>query len=210
MSNPVISMLISKQHVIWWVRPNLQYSWPTPSDQSTCFLRLFRQSSLPIFFILTFEDLATLGWPCGQASWMDLWHSWSVFLWYCSNVRCTVTTTTSTKDKCQDLAGSWYAQHEHGGCGCKGSVFQWFRGSEESVVAQERQKLRGDHLDCKWETKTRLRSNYSYYAILIVEDVMLWLGVRLNLRVLRVVSVPDFLLLPPAMQICGKRVLWVV
>ena len=25
-------------------------------------------------------------------------------------------------------------------------------------------------MDCKRETKTRLRSNYSYYAILIVED----------------------------------------
>ena len=60
-----------------------------------------------------------------------------------------MTTITSTKDKCQDLAGSWYARHECGGCGCKGSVFQWFCGSEESVVAQERQKLRGDHLDCK-------------------------------------------------------------
>ena len=26
---------------------------------------------------------------------------------------------------------------------------QWFSGSEESVVAQKRQRLRGDHLDCK-------------------------------------------------------------
>ena len=44
---------------------------------------------------------------------------------------------------CQDLAGSWYARRECGDCGCKGSVVQWFCGSEESVVAQERQKLRG-------------------------------------------------------------------
>ena len=72
--------------------------------------------------------------------------------------------------QCQDLAGSWYAQRECGNCGCKGSVVQWFCGSEESVVAQMRQRLRGNYLDCKYRTKTRLRSNYSYYMILIVED----------------------------------------
>ena len=31
----------------------------------------------------------------------------------------------------------------------RGSVVQWFCGSEESVVAQKRQRLRGNHLDCK-------------------------------------------------------------
>ena len=70
MSNPVISTLISKRHVIWWVHSILQYSRLSPSDQSTCFLW---HSSLPIFFILSFEGLATLGWPCRQASWMDPW-----------------------------------------------------------------------------------------------------------------------------------------
>ena len=50
--------------------------------------------------------------------------------------------------KCQDLAGSWYAWLERGGCGCKGSVAQWFCGSEEGVVAQKRQVER-NHLDCK-------------------------------------------------------------
>ena len=40
---------------------------------------------------------------------------------------------------CQDLAGSWYARCEHGRCGCKGSVAQWFCGSEEGTVAQKRQ-----------------------------------------------------------------------
>ena len=74
MSNPTISTLISKRHVIWWVRPILQYSWPLPSDRSTCFLRLSRHSFLPIFFVLTFEGLATLVRPCGQASQMDPWH----------------------------------------------------------------------------------------------------------------------------------------
>ena len=53
------------------------------------------------------------------------------------------------KPLCQDLAGSWYAQCERVNCGCKGSVVQWFCGSEESIVAQERQKLRGNYLDCK-------------------------------------------------------------
>ena len=74
MSNPIISMLIFKQHVIWWVCPILWYSWLSPSDRSTCFLWLSWHSFLPIFFILAFEDLATPGRPCGQASWMDLWH----------------------------------------------------------------------------------------------------------------------------------------
>ena len=76
MSNPVISMLISKRHVIWWVRPILQYSRPLPSDQSMCFLWLSWHSFLPIFFVLAFEGLATLGQPCGQVSWMDPWHMW--------------------------------------------------------------------------------------------------------------------------------------
>ena len=74
MSNPAISTLISKRHVIWWVRPILQYSRPLPSDRSTYFLWLSRHSFLPIFFVLAFEDLVTLGRPCGQASQMDPWH----------------------------------------------------------------------------------------------------------------------------------------
>ena len=40
----------------------------------------------------------------------------------------------------------------------------------------------------------------------ITRNVMLGLGVRLDLRFLGVVSVLGLLLLPPAMQICGKRV----
>ena len=31
-----------------------------------------------------------------------------------------------THGLCQDLAGSWYARHERGAVGCKGSVIQWF------------------------------------------------------------------------------------
>ena len=76
MSDPTISTLISKWHVIWWVCPILQCSQPPPSDWSTCFLQLPWLSSLPIFFILTFEGLATLGQPCRQASQMDPWHWW--------------------------------------------------------------------------------------------------------------------------------------
>ena len=61
---------------------------------------------------------------------------------------CTPSPSTPPPS-CQDLAGSWYAQCEHGDCECKGSVVWWFRGSEEGVVAQKRQKLRGNYLDCK-------------------------------------------------------------
>ena len=75
MSNPVISMPTSKQHVIWWVLPILRYSRPSPSNRSTCFLWLSQCSFLPIFFVLASEGLATLGQPCGKASWMDPWHS---------------------------------------------------------------------------------------------------------------------------------------
>ena len=64
MSNPVISTLISKRHVIWWVCPILWYSQLLPSNQSTCFLWLSWHSFLPIFFVLAFEGLATPGRPC--------------------------------------------------------------------------------------------------------------------------------------------------
>ena len=74
MSNPIISTLISKRHVIWWVCPILQYSQPLPSDRSTYFLQLSLRSALPIFFVLASEGLATPGRPCGQASQMDPWH----------------------------------------------------------------------------------------------------------------------------------------
>ena len=67
MSNPIISMLISKRHVIWWVCPILWYSQLLPSNQSTCFLWLSWHSFLPIFFILAFEGLATPG-PTLRAS----------------------------------------------------------------------------------------------------------------------------------------------
>ena len=40
--------------------------------------------------------------------------------------------------------------------------------------------------------------------------VTLWPGVLLNLRLSEVVSVLGFLLLPPAMQICGKRMFGVM
>ena len=77
MSDPVISTLISKQHVIWWVCPILQYSQPLPSNWSTCFLQLSWHFALPIFFVLAFEGLATPGWPCRQTSRLELswlWH----------------------------------------------------------------------------------------------------------------------------------------
>ena len=79
MSNPIISTLVSKWHVIWWVCPILWYSQPLPSDRSTCFLQLSWRSALPIFFVLTSEDLATLGRPCGQVSQMDPWQRRSTF-----------------------------------------------------------------------------------------------------------------------------------
>ena len=56
---------------------------------------------------------------------------------------CCVVRCVRSLVLCQDLAGSWYAWHELGGCGCKGSVVQWFYGSDEGIVAQVRQKLRG-------------------------------------------------------------------
>ena len=58
-------------------------------------------------------------------------------------------------------------------CGFK--VVSEFRGFDEALTAKYRQKLRGKRslVLCKVETKSRLRSNYSYYRILIVEDVQL-------------------------------------
>ena len=53
-SDPVISTLISKQHVIWWVHSILRYSRPPLPDRSMCFLQLSRRSSLLIFFDLAF------------------------------------------------------------------------------------------------------------------------------------------------------------
>ena len=41
-------------------------------------------------------------------------------------------------------------------------------------------------------------------------DVTLGPGVRLDVRFLRVASVLGFLLLPPATQVCGKRVFGMV
>ena len=73
---PLSACLSSKRHVIWWVRPILQYSRPLPSDRSTCFLRLSWHSFPPIFFVLAFEDLVTPGRPCGQASQTDPWQRW--------------------------------------------------------------------------------------------------------------------------------------
>ena len=59
---------------------------------------------------------------------------------------------------CQDLAGSWYAQHEHSGCGCKGSVASmvlWFRGEHSSSreTEVERESL---GLQVKDEDKTEV------------------------------------------------------
>ena len=74
MSDPAIHTLISKWHVIWWVRPILWYSQPLPSNWSMFFLRLPWLSLLPIFFFLTSEGLATPGQPCRLASRTDPWH----------------------------------------------------------------------------------------------------------------------------------------
>ena len=46
-------------------------------------------------------------------------------------------------------------------------MVQWFRGGHSSPKETE---VKWNCCDCKKEMKTRLRSNYSYYAILIVED----------------------------------------
>ena len=48
-----------------------------------------------------------------------------------------------------------------------GSMVLWFRGGCSGPKETE---VEWNHLDCKRETKTRLGSNYSYYAILIVEE----------------------------------------
>ena len=48
-----------------------------------------------------------------------------------------------------------------------GSMVQWFRGGHSGPSETEVER---NAMDCKRRTKTRLRSNYSYYTILIVED----------------------------------------
>ena len=55
-------------------------------------------------------------------------------------------------------------------------VINEFREFDEALTAKYRQKMRGEQgalLLCKVKTKSRLKSNYSYYRILIVEDVQL-------------------------------------
>ena len=42
---------------------------------------------------------------------------------------CCVVQWVGSLVLCQDLAGSWFARRERDGCGCKGSVVQWFCGS---------------------------------------------------------------------------------
>ena len=54
--------------------------------------------------------------------------------------------------------------------GFSGSMVLWFRGGRSSPKETE---VEWNHLDCKREMKTRLRSNYSYYTILIVEEPQL-------------------------------------
>ena len=46
--------------------------------------------------------------------------------------------------------------------------FLWFRGGHSSPSETEVER---NAVNCKRRMKTRLKSNYSYYAILIVEDV---------------------------------------
>ena len=55
-------------------------------------------------------------------------------------------------------------------------VISEFREFDEALTAKYRQKMRGEQgalLLCKVKMKSRLKSNYSYYRILIVEDVQL-------------------------------------
>ena len=52
--------------------------------------------------------------------------------------------------------------------GFSGSMVLWFRGGHSSP--KEETEVEWNHLDCKNRTKTRLRSNYSHYVILIVEE----------------------------------------
>ena len=79
MSVHVISLLISKRHMTWWVCPILEYSRLLPSDRSMCFLWLLQCFLLLVFFIPAFEGLETPGWPSGLVSWKDPWQAgyWS-------------------------------------------------------------------------------------------------------------------------------------
>ena len=108
MSNPAISVLISKRHVIWWVRPILRYSRPLPSDRSTCFLRLSWLSSLPIFFVLVSEGLATPGRPCGQASQLEPWHTNSPAMFQAMMDH--LLQPWADKWALEDMKGSWYME----------------------------------------------------------------------------------------------------
>ena len=51
--------------------------------------------------------------------------------------------------------------------GFSDSMVLWFRGGRSSPSETEVER---NAMDCKRRMKTRLRSNYSYYTILIVED----------------------------------------
>ena len=49
-------------------------------------------------------------------------------------------------------------------------MIQCFKGSEEHSSPSETE-VEKETMDCKIEAKTRLRSNYSYYVILIVDKL---------------------------------------
>ena len=75
------------------------------------------------------------------------------------------------------------ARREHKvSVGSKGSVVQWFGGSEEVSTTKYGQKMRGISVDCKIRTKTKLRSTTDTKAILIVESPQLIVNTYTQLR----------------------------
>ena len=56
---------------------------------------------------------------------------------------CCVVLWVRSLVLCQDLAGSWDAWHECGAVNARVQWSQWLSDSEEGVVAQTRQRMRG-------------------------------------------------------------------
>ena len=71
----------------------------------------------------------------------DFWCSHSDY--WCSGSRVLCCSMVRSLVLCQDLAGSWDAWHECGAVNARVQWSQWLSDSEEGVVAQTRQRMRG-------------------------------------------------------------------